>query len=170
MAICLRSAAPETGAVRKRQSGLKSRSFPALTSPAIGAMLVAGVRIMKRDLKLPRRKRRIALWIAGILLSYGILGAVLLPPLIKHIAVKQISKQLGRDVSIQAIHIHPFDCSVTIRDLLIKEPDGAPFVSWETVHVNFQITSLFGKAYTFKTISTTKPTVHVRVNADGTFN
>src|SRR5437868_1306095 len=114
-------------------------------------MLGDGAGIMKRDLwqKIPLRKRRIALWILGIFLFYGIVGAVLLPPIVKHIAVKQLSKQLGRDVSIQAIRIHPFDCSVTIHDLLIREPDGAPFVSWETVHVNFQLTSIFGKAYTF---------------------
>jgi len=127
---------------------------------------------MKKDLwkKLSRRRRKWALWSLGILLFYGIVGAILLPPIARHIAVKQLSQQLGRDVSIQKIRIHPFDGSVTVRDLLIKDPDGSPFVSWDTVHVNFQLTSLLGKTYTFREISTTRPAVHVKVNPDGTFN
>jgi len=134
--------------------------------------MLGPIGIMKRDLwqKIPQRGRKWALWIAGILLFYGIVGSLVLPPIARHVAVAQLSKQLGRDVAIDTVRIHPFDCSVTVRGLSIKDPDGTPFLSWDTVHVNFQLLSLFGKAYTFKEISTTKPAVHVRVNADGTFN
>jgi hypothetical protein len=81
-----------------------------------------------------------------------------------------ISKQLDREVSIQKIKINPFVLSTTIRGLLIKDKDGQPFVSWDEVYVNFQLSSFFGQAWVFKEISTTKPFVRAQMNKDGTFN
>jgi hypothetical protein len=116
------------------------------------------------------RKRKLALWIFWILVGYTILGFLILPPIVRVVAVKQISKQLGREVSIEKVKINPFAFSATIRGLLIKEKDGQPFVSWDEVYVNFRPTSVFGKAWTFKEISATKPFVHLKINEDGTFN
>jgi Domain of Unknown Function (DUF748) len=116
------------------------------------------------------RKRKLALWIFGFLIFYTIFGFLILPPIVRVVAVKQISKQLGREVSIEKVKINPFTFSATIRGLVIKEKDGQPFVSWDEVYVNFQFTSVFGKAWTFKKISASKPYVHVKINEDGTFN
>jgi hypothetical protein len=115
-------------------------------------------------------RRRLALWFIYLLLAYAVLGFLILPPIIRSIAVKELSRQLGRDVSIQKIKINPFAFSTTVRGLLIKDRDGRPFVSWDEVYVNFQLSSLFSKAWTFKEISTSKPFVHVQMNGDGTFN
>jgi hypothetical protein len=104
------------------------------------------------------------------LIFYAIFGFVILPPIVRAVAVKQISKQLDREVSIEKIKINPFALSTTVRGLLIKDKDGSPFVSWDEVYVNFQLSSFFGKAWVFKEISTTKPFVSVRMNKDGTFN
>jgi hypothetical protein len=116
------------------------------------------------------RKHKLALWIFWILAGYAVLGFLILPPIVRVVAVKQISKQLGREVSIQKIKINPFALSTTIRGLLIKETNGQPFVSWDEVYVNFQLSSFFGKAWVFKEISTTKPFVRAQMNKDGTFN
>jgi hypothetical protein len=116
------------------------------------------------------RQRKFALWIFWFLLGYALLGFFILPPIVRGVAVKQISRQLDREVSIQKIKINPFALSTTIQGLLIKDKDGQPFVSWDEVYVNFQISSLFTKAWTFKEISTTKPFVRAQMNRDGTFN
>ncbi len=115
-------------------------------------------------------RRKLALWFIYLLLAYAVLGFLILPPIIRSVAVKQLSKQLGRDVSIQKIKINPFAFSTTVRGLLIKDRNGQPLVSWDEVYVNFQLSSLFAKAWTFKEISTSKPFVHVQINEDGTFN
>jgi hypothetical protein len=119
---------------------------------------------------IPLRKRRLALWLLGLLVFYAIVGFMILPPIVRSIAVKQLSKQLDRDVSIEKIKINPFALSTTVRGLLIKDKDGEPFVSWDEVYVNFQISSLFTKAWTFKEISITKPFARAQMNKDGTFN
>ncbi|MEY4917091.1 MAG: hypothetical protein RL616_1004 [Verrucomicrobiota bacterium] len=119
---------------------------------------------------LPPRRRKLALWALGLLLFYTIVGFLILPPIVRSVAVKQLSKQLDREVSIEKIKINPFALSTTIRGLLIKDKDGQPFVSWDEVYVNFQISSLFTKAWTFKEISTSKPFVRVQMNWDNSFN
>ncbi len=116
------------------------------------------------------RKRKLAPWIFGVLIFYTVFGFLILPPIVRHVAVKQISKQLDREVSIEKVKINPFAFSATIRGLLIKEKDGQPFVSWDEVYVNFQLTSVFSKAWTFKKINATKPFVHLKINEDGSFN
>src|ERR1044071_5989904 len=95
---------------------------------------------------LPPRKRKLVYWLCGLFLFYTIVGFFILPPIIRSVAVKQLTKQFDREVSIQKVKLNPLTFSVTVRGLLIKDKDGAPFVSWDEVSVNFQISSLIGKA------------------------
>jgi Domain of Unknown Function (DUF748) len=130
------------------------------------------VRIMKVKFwsSITPRKRRIALWILGSLLFYMVLGFLILPPIVRVVAVRQLSRELDREVSIRKVKLNPFAFSAIVRGLLIKDKDGQPFVSWDEVYVNFQISSFFGKAWVFKEISTTKPFVRAQMNKDYTFN
>jgi hypothetical protein len=116
------------------------------------------------------RRKKIILWLVAAIVLYGLIGFLILPPIVRHVAVKLISAQLDREVSIQKIKINPFVLSATVDSLLIKDKDGQPFVSWDEVYVNFQLSSFFGHAWVFKEISTTKPFVHVQMNKDGAFN
>jgi hypothetical protein len=116
------------------------------------------------------RKRKLALWILGLLFFYAILGFLILPPIVRTVAVRQLSRQLDREVSIQNVKLNPFVLSATVQGLLIKDKDGKPFISWDEVYVNFQISSFFGKAWTFAEISTTKPFIRAQMNKDYTFN
>ena len=109
-------------------------------------------------------------WVLGLLLFYTVAGFLILPPIIRAVAVKQLSKQLDREVSIQKVKLNPFVLSTTIRGLLIKEQDGEPFVSWDEVYVNFQLSSFLGHPWVFKEISVTGPFARVQINKDGTFN
>jgi hypothetical protein len=117
----------------------------------------------------PRKRKTIA-WAVGLVALYALIGFLVLPPIVRRVAVKQLSARLGRDVSIASVKINPFALSTSINGLLIKDKDGAPFVSWDEVYVNFQLSSFFGRAWVFKEISITKPYVSVRMNPDGTFN
>ncbi len=119
---------------------------------------------------LSTRQQRLLVWSLGLLLFYTVLGFLILPPIVRHLAVKQLSVQLARDVSIARVKVNPFVLSATVDGLLIKDPDGQPLVSWDEVYVNFQLSSFFGKAWVFKEISATKPFVRVQMNPGGTFN
>ena len=110
------------------------------------------------------------MWIAALFLCYTVFGFFVLPPIIRVIAVKQLSKHFDRPITIQKLGLNPYKLSASIRGLLIKDKDGAPLVSWDAVDMNFQLVSLFSHAWVFKEVSLSNPFVSVRVNKDYTLN
>src|SRR5262245_49535904 len=104
-----------------------------------------------------RSRRRWWTWAGGAFVCYTVLGFIILPLIVRWVAVRQLRTQLDREVAIQKLRINPFALSTTIRGLLIKDKDGQPFVSWEEFYVNFQLSSLFGKAWAFKEIRLVQP-------------
>src|ERR1035441_7050303 len=112
----------------------------------------------------------LAVWVAAGCLCYTVLGFLLLPPIARAVAVKQLSILLDRPVAIQKVRFNPYTLSATIRGLLIKDKDGAPLVSWDEAYVNFQLGSLFTHAWTFREVRLSQPYVRVRGNKDYTLN
>src|SRR5258705_12409637 len=90
---------------------------------------------------LPRRRRRILVWTAGLLLVYTIFGFLVLPHVIRAIAVKRLSKELDRPVTIQKVRLNPDTISATVQGLLIKDRDGVPLAPWDEVYLNFELVS-----------------------------
>jgi len=116
------------------------------------------------------KRRRLVKWIAGLLLFYIVAGFLIVPPIVRSVAQKQLAKQLGREVLIQKVKFNPLALSATVRGFLIKDTDGSAFVSWDEVYVNFQLSSFLGRPWVFKEISTSRPLLRVQMNRDGTFN
>jgi Domain of Unknown Function (DUF748) len=119
---------------------------------------------------LSARQRKLVIWTLSLLAAYTVIGFLILPPIIRSVAASQLAKQLDREVSIEKVKLNPFALSVTVDGLLIKDKDGQPFVSWDEVYVNFQLSSFFGHAWVFKEVSSTKPFIRAQMNPDGTFN
>jgi hypothetical protein len=65
----------------------------------------------------------LVLWIVGLVLFYTLFGFVILPLVVKHVAIKQLSKELDREVTIRTVRINPYVLSGTIRGLLVKDKD-----------------------------------------------
>ncbi|MCZ7634833.1 MAG: DUF748 domain-containing protein [Verrucomicrobia bacterium] len=65
---------------------------------------------------------------------------------------------------------NPWTLSLTIRGLALNEADGHPFASWEELYVNFQASSLFRWAWTFKEIRLDRPFLEVLLAPDGQLN
>ena len=114
--------------------------------------------------------RRLAWWAGGLLLFYTVLGFLILPPIIRHVAVQQMAQQLDREVSIEKVSLNPFALSTSVRGLRVKDKDGQPFLAWDEVYVRLEWSSFFGKAWRFQEIRAIRPFVRVQMNADRTFN
>jgi uncharacterized protein DUF748 len=117
----------------------------------------------------PRRKK-LVVWIVAVFLFYTALGFFILPPILRVVVAKQLSKRLDRPVTIRTVRLNPFILSGSVRGFLIKDKDGTPLVSWGEVYLNFQLASLFTHAWVFKEVSLSQPFACVQVNKDYTLN
>ncbi|HEV2319966.1 MAG TPA: DUF748 domain-containing protein, partial [Verrucomicrobiae bacterium] len=115
-------------------------------------------------------KRKLILWVLGLLLFYSIAGFFILPPIIRAVAVKELSRDLDRKVTIQKVRVNPFAPSLAIRGLRVQDKDGQPLLSWDEVYVNFELSSVFRHAWTFRVIRVTNPFARAQMNKDYTYN
>lgn len=104
------------------------------------------------------------------LVIYTILGFLVLPPIIRLVAVKQLAKELHREVTIDKVRLNPYTLSITIRGLKVKDTDAETMLAWDQVYVNLQLASLFGHAWVFSEISVVNPYARVQMNKDRTLN
>jgi hypothetical protein len=127
---------------------------------------------MKNNLPRPKAsgKTRLVKWAFILFVVYTLVGFFILPPIIRAVAVKVLSEQLDRKVTIQKVKFNPYVPSITIRGLLILDKDGQPFVSWDEVYVSFKPWSVFTSAWTFGKIKVVKPFARAQMNKDYTFN
>jgi hypothetical protein len=114
-----------------------------------------------------RRRWRIALGAIVGLLLFGFFG---LPPIIRAQAIKHLSAQLHREVSIDKIRLNPLALSITIEGLSIKDRDAGPFTGWKRLYVNFDSFSFFTGEWRFQEITLDGFFQRVAIAKDGTFN
>lgn len=109
--------------------------------------------------------------IGGVaLLLYTLLGFFLLPYLITTYAVPKVAETIRHPVVVREVAVNPFELSLRIAGLEIREPDQTPMVGFEEFFVNFQAVSLFRLAYVFDAIRLTMPYVAVKVAPNGHLN
>ncbi len=110
-------------------------------------------------------------WALGAVVAYALVGFLILPWIVKPVAVSQLKKHLGRDATIQKLRLNPFALSVTIDSLQINERDAPDrFVAWDRLHVNVQLSSLFHRALVLREVSLSNAFAHVAIQPDRTLN
>jgi hypothetical protein len=119
--------------------------------------------------KASRWYKRLVWCLEGFVI-YVLLGFFALPPLIKWQMLKRLPTATKRQVAIQEVKFNPLTLSLTIRGLELTEPDGRPFASWEELYINFQASSLFRWAWTFKEIRLVRPLGEIIFFQDGRLN
>ena len=116
-----------------------------------------------------RRSRRKKFLLIGLLL-YAVIGFFIVPPIIKWQLHKQLPTYTHRKATVKQVRVNPFALSLTVRGLALTETNGTPFVGFDELYVNFQLSSLFRWAFTFSEIKVTSPTANLVCFADGQFN
>src|SRR3954465_13540461 len=91
--------------------------------------------------------RRTVIAVAGGVALFTLFGFFALPPIIRRVAERQISEQLGRRASIGRTRVNPFALALEIDDLQVYEADGkTPFVGFARFYVNAQLSSIYRRA------------------------
>jgi uncharacterized protein involved in outer membrane biogenesis len=117
------------------------------------------------------RTKKIGLGVVVFFVVYTILGFLILPLIIKNVAVKKLSEALHRTVMIQDIKLNPYTLSLTINGLAVKERErSADFASFNSLYVNLQGVSIFKLAPVIKEFRIEGPYIKIVRDMDGGYN
>ena len=97
------------------------------------------------------RRKRFWAWVAVLLYTLG--GFFLVPVLVEHFTVKAIHDSTGRDATIADVRVNPYVLSMEVSGFELKDSDDVRMFSFDRFFVNFQASSLFRWAWTFREIS-----------------
>ncbi len=92
----------------------------------------------------------------------ALLGFVVVPPIARRVAEKQLGQLLGRKVAIGRIRLNPFALSLAVEDFRVFEPDGTtPFFGFSRLYVNAQLSSVWRRAPVIQEIALQSLRLHV---------
>ena len=115
----------------------------------------------------PRRKR---FWAWLLLLIYTLTGFLLAPWVAKRELLSAIELQTGLKASLQELHVNPYVLSVEALGFAATQADGSPVTGFSRLFLNFQLSSLFRRALTFRDIQLDSPYLNVVRAEDGSLN
>jgi len=114
---------------------------------------------------------RIAAVIALLLGLYAMAGFLLAPRLVRNALMTDIPKTLvGVTPSVGDIHINPFLLQVRVKDFYLIGSEGAKLVGFSRLFVDFEVSSLWHRAYTFSNIDIDSPFANAVIFKDGRLN
>ena len=108
--------------------------------------------------------------VAAVIIIYALLGFFLAPWLIDRTATNAVRDNLGVELTLQKVSVNPFVLSLQIDGLELDEPSGEPFLTVERIFINFQLSSLFRWALTFREFHIESPKVRLARDGDGDLN
>jgi hypothetical protein len=108
--------------------------------------------------------------VAALVGLYAILGFVVAPKLVRAALLKQIPENLAVTPSVGEIHINPFLLQVTIDDFGLAGLSGEKLVGFKRLFVDFELSSLWHRAYSFANIDLSAPYVNAAVAKNGSLN
>ena len=96
--------------------------------------------------------RDLRFWAITLILLYTLAGFFLAPYLVKKGIVDFLQGDLGRKTQIENVEFNPYALSLRINGLNIEDTDGVKLAGFSEFFVNFQLSSLFYRAWTFDEI------------------
>ena len=109
-------------------------------------------------------------WLLFALSSYAIVGFLILPGVIKNIAIEQIEQNLGWQGSIEKVELNPFALTLTISQFSIQDEQGNAVVSFDRYHNNIELRSIIEGAVTFSNLELVAPFIKLVIDENGKTN
>jgi len=119
---------------------------------------------------IPQRYRKPVAITAAVIVVYALLGFFLAPWLVKNSVTNAVRDNLGVELTLQKVSVNPFALSLGIDGLELDDPAGDPFLAVDRIFINFQLSSLFRWALTFREFHIESPHLHLARDGSGEFN
>ncbi|RJP65277.1 MAG: DUF748 domain-containing protein [Candidatus Abyssobacteria bacterium SURF_17] len=108
--------------------------------------------------------------IVALVVLYAVLGFLIAPLLLKSVLISNIKESLKRDAHLERLRLNPFALSLTAEGFKVYDLDGEQLTGFRELYINFQLSSLVRRAYTFDEVRLVSPNTRVKVLPDGTLN
>jgi uncharacterized protein DUF748 len=114
---------------------------------------------------------RISAALALLIGLYAVAGFWLAPKLVRNALMKEIPATLtGVTPTIGEIHINPFLLQVEVKDFFLTGTQGSRLVGFGRLFIDFQVSSIWHRAYTFNQIELAAPFANAVIFKDGALN
>ncbi len=114
------------------------------------------------------------LWAAGIVALlvglYALLGFKVAPGIVRSQAIDYVRETYGRELKIGGVHVHPFLLQLEVRDVAFPDTDGSTMLGLRRLFVDFELSSLWNRAFTFSEVAVDAPAIRAVVRPDGAMN
>ena len=113
---------------------------------------------------------RISALIALLLALYALAGFVLAPKLIRNALLEDLPKTLALKPAVGDIRVNPFLFQVEIKNFSLTDSGGEKLLGFERFFIDFELSSIWHRAYSFVNIDIGSPFVNAIVAKDGRLN
>jgi len=113
---------------------------------------------------------RIAAVVALLAALYALGGFVAAPRILRSTLMKEIPQTLGATPAVGDIRFNPFTFQLEIKDFSLAAPNGEKLLGFGRLFVDFELSSIWHRAYSFAAIDIDSPTVNAVVAQDGRLN
>jgi hypothetical protein len=113
---------------------------------------------------------RIVLGVAVVVGLYALAGFVIAPKLLRSKLLEEIPKTLNVTPTVGDIRINPFLFKLDLKNFALATPDGRKLLGFDRLFVDFELSSLWHRAYTFNRIELDAPVLNASVAPDGVIN
>jgi uncharacterized protein involved in outer membrane biogenesis len=113
-------------------------------------------------------------WGAGIVALlvglYALFGFKVAPGIVRSQAIDYVRETYGRELQIGEVHVHPFLLQLDVRDVAFPDVDGTTMLGLRRLFVDFEVSSLWNRAFTFSEVAVEAPAIRAVVRPDGAMN
>jgi hypothetical protein len=118
--------------------------------------------------------RKKALITAAVLATltgiYALVGFYWIPRFASSQVSQFFDRQYDRQVSLGSVHFNPFTFEFEARDFSLPDADGQRMLGFGRFYVDFELSSLWHRAWTFSEIAVERPYARIVQRADGRLN
>jgi uncharacterized protein involved in outer membrane biogenesis len=107
-------------------------------------------------------------WAYAMLILLALMWAM--PMGLKWLLVQQLQHVFKRDVSVQAVRLHPLSLSIEVQGLSVQNTQGAEWVGWERLTLDVSAQSFRQRALVLDALTLIGPRVSVVHLGQGTFD
>jgi len=115
-------------------------------------------------------------WFLGALVAvvlvglYALLGFYLAPRLVRSQAIEFVQENYGRELQVGEVRVNPFKLQLEIRDVVLPDTDRQAMLGFRRLFIDFEIASLWNRAFTFKRVDLESPLLRAVIRPDGAAN